>query len=276
MRLQDQLDGRRILITGVTGFVGEALLQRMLTELPGTRPVVLVRPEVGPARARPDRRPAGQADVRGGRRSGPAASDALLDRVEVIEGDLRNLPDLPTDLDVVVHCAGDVSFDPPIQEAFTTNVVGTHSLLQRVLEASADHPVHYVHVSTAYVGGRRRGAVPERSVAHDVDWRTERDAGLRLAQQIEDDSRRGDVLKTLSAEAEREHGRAGPITAAQDAERRRREWVKQGAAEGRRRARPQPGLDGRLHVHQGDGRAGRRGAHQRARRSTRRGRPRSR
>jgi nucleoside-diphosphate-sugar epimerase len=225
VRLQDQLDGRRILITGVTGFVGEALLQRMLTVRPGTRPLVLVRPKSGqPGRDRIAAllgKPTFKAAVD---RAG--GLDALLDTIGIVEGDLRNLPELPKDLDVVVHCAGDVSFDPPIHDAFTTNVVGTHSLLQRVLEASTDKPVHYVHVSTAYVGGRRRGAVPERSVTHDVDWRTERDAGLRLAQQIEDDSRRGHVLRKLSGEAEAEHGRAGPITAAQDAERRRREWVK--------------------------------------------------
>ena len=46
--------------------------------------------------------------------------------------------ELPTDLDIVVHCAGDVSFDPPIDQAFTTNVIGTKALLDRMLEAVAD------------------------------------------------------------------------------------------------------------------------------------------
>ena len=239
MRLKDQLDGRRILITGVTGFVGEALLQRLLTDLPGAQPVALVRPKAGqPGRDRIAallRKPtfAAAAEAAGG-------VDALLDKVAVVEGDLGNLPDLPADLDVVVHCAGDVSFDPPIQDAFRTNVVGTHALVSKVLTASqaGAHPIHYVHVSTAYVGGRRRGAVPERSVAHDVDWRTERDAGLRVGQRIEDDSRSATVLAELSDAAEKAHGRAGPITAAEDAEKRRREWVKdQQKAAGYERAR---------------------------------------
>ncbi len=245
MRLKDRLDGRRILLTGVTGFVGEALLQRILTDLPGVVPVLLVRPKAGqPATDRVAgllRKPTFADAVR---RAGGA--DALLARVEVVEGDLADVPQLPADLDVVVHCAGDVSFDPTIQDAFATNVVGTHGLVRRVLQADqarrADaetaRPIHYVHVSTAYVGGRRRGAVPERSVAHDVDWRTERDAGLRLAQQIEDDSRRSKALARFADAAEREHGRAGPITAAQDAERRRRDWVKkQQQAAGAERAR---------------------------------------
>lgn len=239
MRLLDRLDARRVLLTGVTGFVGQALLQRLLTDLPATVPVVLVRPKSGQPGA--DRiagllrKPTFAAAAA---RAGGA--EALLARIEVIEGDLAALPPLPADLDVVVHCAGDVSFDPPIQDAFATNVDGTHTLLTRVLEASLarGRAIHYVHVSTAYVGGRRRGAVPERSVEHDVDWRVERDAGRRMADRIEDDSREPDVLTRLSREAEREHGRAGPITVAQDGERRRREWVKaQQQAAGGERAR---------------------------------------
>ncbi|GAB3673318.1 HAD-IB family hydrolase [Angustibacter aerolatus] len=228
MRLRDKLDGRRVLLTGVTGFVGEAMLQRLLTDLPGVRPVCLVRPKQGqPGRdriAKLLRRPtfAAAAERVGG-------LDALVALVEVVEGDLADVPELPTDLDVVVHCAGDVSFDPRIQDAFTSNVVGTHNLVTRVVEASVagGRQIHYVHVSTAYVGGRRRNAVPEASVAHDVDWRAERDAGLRLAQRIEDDSRQPEVLTRLTAAAQREHGRSGPITVAQDAERRRRDWVRE-------------------------------------------------
>ncbi len=238
MQLIDRLDGRRILLTGVTGFVGEALLQRLLTDLPGVRPVLLVRPKSGqPASDRVLgllRKPtfAAAAAAAGGR-------EELLARVEVISGDLSEVPELPTGLDAVIHCAGDVSFDPTISAAFTTNVVGTELLLRRILAASKpEKPIHYIHVSTAYVGGRRQGAIPETSVAHEVDWRAELAAGLRLAEQIEDDSRRAGVLKSLAAAAAREHGRAGPITSAQDTERRRRDWVKkQQQAAGGERAR---------------------------------------
>jgi HAD superfamily hydrolase (TIGR01490 family) len=239
VRLRDRLDGRRILLTGVTGFVGEALLQRLLTELPGTHPVVLVRPKAGqPGRDRVAKLLRKKTFAAAAERAGGV--DRLLERVDVLEGDLGDVPELPDGLDVVVHCAGDVSFDPPIQDAFTANVLGTHGVVSRVVEAAqrSGRPIHYVHVSTAYVGGRRRGAVPERSVAHDVDWRTERDAGLRLAQRIEDDSRQPALLAELSAAAEREHGRAGPMTTAEDAERRRRDWVRdQQTAAGGERAR---------------------------------------
>ncbi len=238
MRLQDRLNGQRILLTGVTGFVGEALLQRILTDLPGVTPVLLVRPKSGqPAADRVAallRKPTFAAAVE---RAGGRAE--LLAKVEVIAGDLSAVPELPNGLDVVVHCAGDVSFDPTISAAFTTNVIGTQSLVERVMAASsADKPTHYVHISTAYVGGKRRGAIPETRVDHEVDWRAELAASHRLTEQIEDDSRRGPILKRLAAAADREHGRAGPITAAQDTERRRRDWVKkQQQAAGGERAR---------------------------------------
>jgi FlaA1/EpsC-like NDP-sugar epimerase len=42
-RLRDLLVGKKIVLTGVTGFIGEQLLWKILTELPETRPSVLVR-----------------------------------------------------------------------------------------------------------------------------------------------------------------------------------------------------------------------------------------
>ncbi|PRY16799.1 SDR family oxidoreductase [Kineococcus rhizosphaerae] len=236
MRLAEQLDGKRFLLTGVTGFIGEALLQRLLVDLPGTTVVALVRPKPGQSGEdrlrsllrKPIFRAAGDAD------------DLLKTRVEALEGDLSNVPELPADIDVVVHCAGDVSFDPLIQDAFTTNVVGTRALVERTLEANerGHGAVHYVHVSTAYVGGRRRGAVPERAVEHSVDWRSETESGLRLAARIEEDSRLEERLKGFLRAAERDHGRAGPLSVAAGAEERRVKWVvAQQKAAGLERAR---------------------------------------
>ena len=42
-RLRDLLAGRKIVMTGVTGFIGEQLLWKILTELPDTTPSVIVR-----------------------------------------------------------------------------------------------------------------------------------------------------------------------------------------------------------------------------------------
>ena len=153
-------------MTGVTGFIGEQLLWKILTELPEARASVLVRRK-GSASAR-DRMIAVVkkpifAEVR---EAAGGAAELLDNRVEIIEGDLPNVPRLPSDLDIVVHCAGDVSFDPPIDQAFTTNVIGTKALLDRMLEAVADEAVseHVPHYCTAprVQAGRRRGAIPRR------------------------------------------------------------------------------------------------------------------
>ncbi len=100
----------------------------------------------------------------------------LAARVAVVEGDLADVPALPTDLDAVVHCAGDVSLRPAGRRGRSrTNVLGTRDLLDRIDEAQAEsgRDIHYVHISTAYVAGRRRGSIPEAPVEHDVDLETE-------------------------------------------------------------------------------------------------------
>ncbi|MDQ4006787.1 MAG: HAD-IB family hydrolase [Actinomycetota bacterium] len=222
MRLGERLRGRRVLLTGATGFVGEALLHRILTDLPGTHVVLMVRPK-GELSGRDRIAALLDKPIFEQVRARTSVPELLDRRVAVLEGDLADVPPLPSDLDVVVHCAGDVSFDPPIDEAFETNVLGVHRLLTRLEESGAD--AHYVHVSTAYVAGRRRGAVPEASAAHDVDWRSETTWGGRMRARVEERSRDPATLKWLRARAEREHGRAGWITSAHDTERRRRRWV---------------------------------------------------
>lgn len=237
MSLRERLAGKRILLTGATGFVGEALCQRILEDLPDTTLVVLVRPKGTTSGRKRVEQLLGKPAFGALREQHGGDLTAVLDeRIEVIEGDLAAIPDLPSDLDAVVHCAGDVSFDPTIEEAFTTNVQGTLGLLAKVKE-SGSRP-HYVHVSTAYVAGRRRGAIPETSVGHDVDWRTEMAYAGRLRERIEEASRAAGTLARLRREAEKEHHRAGPLTAAGDAERRRKEWVTEQLKDaGRERAR---------------------------------------
>jgi alcohol-forming fatty acyl-CoA reductase len=230
-RLRDLLAGKKIVMTGVTGFIGEQLLWKILTELPDTTPAVLVRRK-GSASAH-DRMIAlvkkpiftEVRDAAGG------AAELLDSRVEIIEGDLPNVPQLPADLDIVVHCAGDVSFDPPIDQAFATNVIGTKALMNRMLEAIADERgawrkvPHYVHISTAYTAGRRRGAIPEAPHVHDIDYEAEAAAGIAMRDLIEAESRTSAQLARLRKEAEREHRQAGFLTTAADTERRRMAWV---------------------------------------------------
>ncbi|HET7173822.1 MAG TPA: HAD-IB family hydrolase [Nocardioidaceae bacterium] len=235
-RLAARLAGKKALVTGVTGFVGEALLQRLLTDVPDVSVAVLARPKGSTTATERVRALLGKPIF------APAVAasggvDAVLEaRLTVLEGDLSAVPELPPDLDVVVHCAGDVSFDPPVDEAFATNVVGTQALLQRV--SALGRPVHYVHVSTAYVAGRRRGVIPEGPVEHGVDLAAELAWGLGQRAVTEARSRSAAHLSRLRGDAEREHRRAGLLTSANATEERRREWVRAELVRaGRERAR---------------------------------------
>lgn len=223
-----RLAGQHVLMTGVTGFVGEALLHLCLAEVPDMRVNCLVRPKGSTSGA--DRiaklleKPIFAEVV-----AAAGGVEALMAaKVGVTEGDLADVPALPTDLDAVVHCAGDVSFDPPVDEGFTTNVVGVRDLLDRIDEASAasGRDIHYVHISTAYVAGRRRGSIPEAPVDHDVDLERELEWGLGQRKVVEDVSRGADLLTKERKKAEKEHSRAGLLTAARATESARKQWVK--------------------------------------------------
>ena len=261
-RLRDLLAGKKVVITGVTGFIGEQLLWKMLTELPETRPSVLVRRK-GSASA---------VDRVSGLLRKPIFADAvaaaggiaalLEQRVEVIEGDLPNVPELPADLDVLVHCAGDVSFDPPIDQAFSTNVVGTQVLLERMLAAvrgedgTPTKVPHYVHISTAYTAGRRRGAIPEGPHEH-----SRRLPGGDRGRPADARPGRGGVADAGAAggaaQAVRARAPAGRLPGHRGRHRAPPAGVGRGrAGPGRGRAGPVAGLDRRLHLHQGPGRGG--------------------
>lgn len=243
-RIKDLLDGKKILMTGVTGFIGEQMLWKVLTECPGTTCAVLVRPK-GSVTARERVIALLKKSIFKPLRETYGGAEGVLDaRIDVVSGDLPNVPDLPRDLDIVVHCAGDVSFDPPIDQAFATNVLGTKALMTKMREAFANPDgtwakvPHYIHISTAYTAGRRRGAIPEAAHVHDVDYEVETKAALAMKDLVEAQSRTVEVLTKLRKEAEREHRQAGFLTTAADTERRRKEWVQRKLVEaGTERAR---------------------------------------
>ncbi len=232
-RIRDLLAGKKIVMTGVTGFIGEQMLWKVLTECPDVTTAVLVRRKgsvTAHQRVTTLLKKKIFADVVA---AAGSVENLMESRVQVVEGDLPRVPDLPRDLDILVHCAGDVSFDPPIDQAFMTNVVGTKALLTKLREACSDDDgnlekvPHYVHISTAYTAGRRRGPIPEAAHAHDVDYERESAAALAMKEHVEARSRSSEQLAILRKEAEHLHRKAGYLTTSEDTERRRREWVKQ-------------------------------------------------
>src|ERR671914_1992796 len=118
-------------------------------------------------------------------REGREAIDRMVEeRVEILEGEVgEDVPELPPDLDVVLHAAASVSFDAPIDDAFRSNVLGARALYEAVRSSGASP--HVLHVSTAYVAGVRRGTIAEEPLDHAVDWRVETDTALQARPQGE-------------------------------------------------------------------------------------------
>ncbi|WP_423919532.1 HAD-IB family phosphatase [Frigoribacterium sp. 2-23] len=220
------LGAAHVLLTGGTGFVGQAILERLLSTHPDTTVTLLIRPKAGTS-AVGRLRHLLKKPVFASWRERVGADEverALTGRLRVIESSLGTLPPLPTDLDVVIHSASTVSFDPPIDQAFDTNVGGALGLYEALLASGADP--HVVHVSTAYVGGIRKGVFPEASLTHSVDWRAEYDAARDARARVEAASRQPETLREFLAAGRHEHGKTGPQAVATAAEEARVEWVR--------------------------------------------------
>ena len=243
-RIAELLAGKKIGMTGVTGFIGEQMLWKFLTECPETTTAVLVRRKGSLSATQRVASLLKKKIFKDLVAEAGSVEELMADRIDVIEGDLPDAPELPRDIDVMVHCAGDVSFDPPIDAAFKTNVLGVKALLKRFRESCSDENgnlvrvPHYVHISTAYTAGRRRGPIPEAAHPHEVDYEAETRAALAMTDLVEARSRTSEQLTALRKEAEKLHRRAGYLTTSEDTERRRLEWVKKElVAAGTERAR---------------------------------------
>ena len=216
---------RRILLTGVTGFLGQAVLRTLLETTENTTVTAIIRSKgtlTGRARLNQLlRKPvfASWVEKVGKER----AAEIFTERVGVLEGDLTDLPPLTEPYDVVIHSAASVSFDPPIDEAFRINVGGARSLYQALLDSGQDP--HVIHVSTAYVGGISKGLKQEGRLVHDVDWRAEYQSALDARTRVEAESRRPETLRGQLRTARLRDGRMGPKAVAAAAESARRAWV---------------------------------------------------
>jgi alcohol-forming fatty acyl-CoA reductase len=231
------LDRANVLLTGATGFLGQALLEKLLSAYPTIRIWLLVRDRdaMSASERMSDlmRKPVFQ---RWQQSAGATEWQRIVkERVTIIDGDLGGMT-VPSDIDVVIHAASTVSFDPAIDEAFGTNVAGVATLYEALSAAGADP--HVVHVSTAYVAGLRKGIVPETALSHTADWRAELASARAVRAEVERDSRRPEILRKTSAQAWHEHGKAGPQSVVRSAEENREYWITRRMIEyGRARAR---------------------------------------
>jgi fatty acyl-CoA reductase len=249
--IPEGLDGKRIAITGGTGFLGTALIERLLRSVPGCSLVLLIRPgrrSTVEQRAKREIFSNNAFDRLRDEHGKDGFTAVVAARVQPIAGDVGTdglaLDDAGrvalSSCDVVIHSAATVSFDSPLDAAVEVNLLGPSRIVATLHDLGV--APHLVSVSTCYVAGNRRGAAPEIPVHDspffvDVDWRTEVDGARRARTDAEADSRRPHSLTRFRKEARAEIGAAGIPALAAKTEQRRAAWVKDQMVEaGRARA----------------------------------------
>ncbi|MBV8161222.1 MAG: SDR family oxidoreductase, partial [Acidimicrobiia bacterium] len=237
--IREALEGKRIAVTGATGFLGTALVERLLRSVPDCELCLVVRPGRRASATDRARREIFRNDCFDRLRSelGNAFDVEVERRVHVVSGDVgvdglgldEHGRRLFASCDVVVHSAAAVSFDSPLDTAVEVNLLGPVRVADVLREV--DSGAHLVAVSTAYVAGTRRGdaaelLLPDTPFATDVDWRGEVDAARRARAETDSESRRPEQLARFAKQARRELGAAGPPLLAQKTERLRADWVR--------------------------------------------------
>lgn len=168
--IRESFAHKHILVTGVTGFLGKVWLAMVLDRLPEVRKItVLARGQKGKSAAArfqqiyecsPAFRPLRE-------KHGLGLHALIADKVEVIDAPLTkplcglsrgDALALMRDVDLVMHFAGLVDFEPDPRMAIDANIHGA----MHVAELAALTPSkRYVHCSTCFVAGMKDGEVPE-------------------------------------------------------------------------------------------------------------------
>ena len=260
--IRENLSGKRIAITGSTGFLGTALVERFLRSVPDCELVLIVRPGRRGADNRVkrdilkndafDRLRAAFADdpVAAGGLEGETFDQMCDRRITAVKGDVgEDLLGLDEaglamlgSVDIAVHSAATVSFDSALDDAVQVNLLGP-GRVAAALRVAADQRTeptpgglapgeagYLVAVSTCYVAGSRRGNAPEQMVQDspffvEVDWRAEVANAFQARKDAEQASRTPERLKALEADAIKTLGAAGTPAIAERVENLRQKWV---------------------------------------------------
>ncbi len=135
-RAMPVLTGKRVLVTGATGFLGSRLVPAL--HRAGADVVALVR---GPG----------------------SVSQMIAEQAELVGGDLREgdaVDAAMKDVDIVVHCAAITTNQATWDEHEAVNVEGTGAILEAACRAGVER---VVHVSSVVVYGLKNGDVSEAS-----------------------------------------------------------------------------------------------------------------
>ena len=167
--------GKGILVTGSTGFLAKALVEKILRVLPGAGKIfLLIRPRTKADGSRVAPRERLYAEIlrnsafsRLRAQMGARFEPWCQERIVCVPGDLSHprlgldaeaYADLARQVQVVIGSAATVVFDERLDLALEINTLSPARLLEFAQAAGAS----YVHISTAYVSGMRSGLIPER------------------------------------------------------------------------------------------------------------------
>ncbi len=216
------MQGKHVMLIGVTGFIGKVWLANTLMDLPEIGKIYLLirRQKSNLAQQRfeklVDDSPVFDPLYE---RYGTGLARIIAQRVEVIEGDVTQpgfglRPEtaelLRQKLDLIINSSGLTDFNPDLRDALLTNVDAAINILDFV--RGSDH-AGLLHLSTCYVAGGRDGRVSEKlrpnytpSGVADFDAESEWRHLHTLIQQAEAKAEGEEVTEELRSQAlQKEH-----------------------------------------------------------------------
>lgn len=204
------LRGRNIFFVGGTGFLGKVTLSMLLERFPNIGKIYLMvragsgddseerfwnnvftSPAFDPIRER----------------YGDQVQEYLSEKLVIVGGDITHdnlgyseelAQKIAGDIDLVLNSSGNVSFNPPLETAMKTNVTGTKNLLAFVKRMK--RPA-FVHTSTCFVAGNRKGQIWEDDPVIGYFPRREelKEVTFSVEQELKDSER---LTRNIVEEAE--------------------------------------------------------------------------
>jgi thioester reductase-like protein len=217
LSVRETLAQRKILLVGVTGFIGKVWLVDLLENIPNIGKVtLLIRRNRTTAAQRRFEKIVEESPTfdKLQERHGRNLGAFLKEKVEVVEGDV-SLPGLGLDpavqerlahsLDLIVNSAGLTDFNPDLRDALSSNVDSALHLLEFLRRCTR---AGLMHLSTCYVVGMRDGRVTEDlqdnyNPTGDAEFDAEREiASMReMIERIETRSESPELTKALRRQA---------------------------------------------------------------------------
>ena len=171
LSVRKSLGGKRVMLIGVTGFIGKVWLANTLLDLPEIAKLyLLIRRQNSNAAHQRFEKMIEESPVFDPLfdRYGHGLAALLAEKIEVVEGDVSQpglglepgtAQRLQQDLDLIVNSSGLTDFNPHLRDALAVNVDSTYHLIEFI--RGSDHAA-LLHLSTCYVAGQRDGRVSER------------------------------------------------------------------------------------------------------------------